>query len=103
MVGHTATGTWRRTTESAGRRPRSTGAPTCWRGNRAAAARNGALAVVAIAAVILWPRPTPAAAGVDESPPAILQWFESSYGVIEERLPDVFAAGCGFMWLPPPF
>ena len=56
---------------------------------------------MALALVILWPRATPAAGGVDESPPAILQWFESSYGVIEERLPDVFAAGYGFVWLPP--
>lgn len=39
---------------------------------------------------------------VDESPPPILQWFESSYRNIEERTPDLFLAGYGFVWLPPP-
>jgi len=36
---------------------------------------------VALALVILWPRATPAAGGVDESPPAILQWFTGSIGL----------------------
>ncbi len=40
---------------------------------------------------------------VDESPPPILQWFESSYQTVEERTPDIFLAGYGFVWLPPPF
>src|SRR5215467_15149707 len=39
----------------------------------------------------------------DQSPPPILQWFESSYRTVEERTPDVFMAGYGFVWLPPPF
>src|ERR1700760_2584481 len=39
----------------------------------------------------------------DQSPPPILQWFESSYRTVEERTPDVFLAGYGFVWLPPPF
>jgi Alpha amylase, catalytic domain. len=39
----------------------------------------------------------------DQSPPPILQWFESSYQTIEERTPDLFLAGYGFVWLPPPF
>ncbi len=38
----------------------------------------------------------------DTSPPAFLQWFESSYDTIEERTADVFAAGYGAVWLPPP-
>ena len=29
----------------------------------------------------------------DQSPPPILQWFESSYQTIEERAPDLFLAG----------
>src|SRR5215470_14413310 len=39
----------------------------------------------------------------DQSPPPILQWFESSYRTVEERTPDVFLAGYGFVWLPPPY
>ena len=41
--------------------------------------------------------------GVDQSPPPILQWFESSYQTIESRLADIFMAGYGFVWLPPPY
>ena len=43
------------------------------------------------------------ARAVDESPPPILQWFESSYRTMEERDPDLFMAGYGFVWVPPPF
>ncbi len=39
---------------------------------------------------------------VDVSPPPILQWFESSYRTVEQRAPDLFMAGYGFVWLPPP-
>jgi len=46
--------------------------------------------------------PAPAGA-VDVSPPPILQWFESSYDTVETRTPDLFMAGYGFVWLPPPF
>jgi hypothetical protein len=60
------------------------------------------IAIVVAAAALLHPsRAIPAA--VDLSPAPILQWFESSYRTIEERLPDVFMAGYGFVWLPPPF
>ena len=55
-----------------------------------------------LALVLLPPRAIPAP-GVDTSPPPILQWFESSYQTIEQRLPDVFLVGYGFVWLPPPF
>ena len=34
----------------------------------------------------------------DVSSPVILQWFESTYGTIESRMPDVFAAGYGSTW-----
>src|SRR5262245_61858833 len=40
---------------------------------------------------------------VDISPPPIVQWFESSYRTVEARTPDLFMAGYGFVWLPPPF
>ena len=36
------------------------------------------------------------------SPPAFLQWFESSFDTIEQRTPDIFEAGYGAVWLPPP-
>ncbi len=41
-------------------------------------------------------------AAMDESPPVILQWFESSYKTIESRMADVHAAGYGAIWTPPP-
>ena len=55
-----------------------------------------------VAAAALLPSRTATAPGVDESPAPILQWFESSYRTIEERIPDLFLAGYGFVWLPPP-
>jgi glycosidase len=39
---------------------------------------------------------------VDVSPPPILQWFESSYRTVDARVADLFMAGYGFVWLPPP-
>jgi alpha-amylase len=39
----------------------------------------------------------------DRSPPPILQWFESTHQTIEDRIPDIFMAGYGFVWLPPPY
>jgi len=59
----------------------------------------------AIAAVILWTGLVPASvafAQYDVSPPPILQWFESSYETIEDRTADLFMAGYGAVWLPPP-
>ena len=38
---------------------------------------------------------------LDASAPAILQIFESSYGNLEQRAADVFAAGYGGVWVPP--
>jgi len=38
----------------------------------------------------------------DSSAPAILQWFEASYNTIEKRAPDLFMAGYGGAYLPPP-
>src|SRR2546429_4775355 len=38
----------------------------------------------------------------DVSAPPIIQMFESSWRNIENRAPDIFAAGYGAMWVPPP-
>ncbi|HEX7446069.1 MAG TPA: dockerin type I domain-containing protein [Pirellulales bacterium] len=38
----------------------------------------------------------------DVSAPPTLQWFESSYNTIEQRAPDIFAAGYGAVLTPPP-
>jgi hypothetical protein len=58
--------------------------------------------MAALAAVLLLTRANFASA-LDQSPPPILQWFESSYQAMEERMADVFLAGYGFIWVPPPF
>lgn len=44
----------------------------------------------------------PDARGVDVSAPAFLQWFESSYDTMEDRTVDIFMAGYGAVWTPPP-
>ena len=36
------------------------------------------------------------------SPAPILQWFESSWENIEHRTADLFEAGYGSLWTPPP-
>src|SRR4051812_19386595 len=38
----------------------------------------------------------------DVSQPAILQMFEARWTTIEDRMADIFQAGYGQMWLPPP-
>lgn len=38
----------------------------------------------------------------DTSPEAFLQVFETKWDVIDERMADIFMAGYGRMWLPPP-
>src|SRR5687768_16652559 len=38
----------------------------------------------------------------DVSAPAILQWFDGTYATMEKRTADVFAAGYGAIWSPPP-
>src|SRR5262245_17207905 len=47
-------------------------------------------------------RLTTAACAADTSPPVILQWFESSWKTMERRAPDLFMAGYGAVWTPPP-
>ncbi|MGO8900993.1 MAG: hypothetical protein ACLQU5_21960 [Isosphaeraceae bacterium] len=38
----------------------------------------------------------------DVSPPPILQWFEGTYKTMARRAPDLFVAGYGAVWVPPP-
>src|SRR5438477_6674282 len=38
----------------------------------------------------------------DVSAPVILQYFESSWQTMEKRTPDIFMAGYGAVWTPPP-
>ena len=38
----------------------------------------------------------------DTSAPAFLQMFEAKWDVVEDRMADIFVAGYGRMWLPPP-
>lgn len=38
----------------------------------------------------------------DQSAPAMLQIFEATWNTIDDRMPDIFTAGYGSMWLPPP-
>jgi hypothetical protein len=38
----------------------------------------------------------------DENPAPTLQWFECPWSVMERRMGDVFVAGYGSVWLPPP-
>jgi hypothetical protein len=64
--------------------------------------RRPSLGLTLVLALLLFGGALPAIA-VDESPPPILQWFESSYHTVEERTPDLFTAGYGFVWLPPPY
>ncbi|MFM7244881.1 MAG: hypothetical protein ACKO40_12030, partial [Planctomycetaceae bacterium] len=52
-----------------------------------------------LALVVGWLAAAPARA-VDTSAPAILQWFDSSYGTQEKRAADFFAAGYGSTWIP---
>ena len=44
----------------------------------------------------------PLRAASDVSSPAILQFFEASYRTMEKRAPDLFMAGYGAVWTPPP-
>jgi glycosidase len=68
------------------------------RSERSGARRWAALLCTAVSLAAAIP-----ARALDVSPPPILQWFESSYQTIEARTPDLFMAGYGFLWLPPPY
>jgi hypothetical protein len=58
-----------------------------------------AMLLAAVAPVLIGLRPAVAA---DASPPVILQWFEGTYKSMESRVADVFAAGYGMVYTPPP-
>src|SRR5688572_24665608 len=58
--------------------------------------RASVLAAAAVAALV------GAAHAQDASAPATLQMYEASWQTIEKRTPDIFMAGYGAMWLPPP-
>ncbi len=45
---------------------------------------------------------TAAASAQDTSPAPILQWFEGTYQTQIDRAPDLFMAGYGTLWAPPP-
>jgi hypothetical protein len=55
--------------------------------------------LAAVTPVLIGLRP---ALAEDVSAPVILQWFDASYKTIERRMADVFAAGYGAVWTPPP-
>src|SRR4051794_20042741 len=62
------------------------------------------LAVAANAVVACFPiaMAQQTARAADVSPPVVLQYFESQWQTMEKRLPDVFMAGYGALWTPPP-
>lgn len=59
-------------------------------------------ATVALRAAIAATLAAPFASGDDVSAPVILQYFESQYSTIESRMPDIFKAGYGAIYTPPP-
>ena len=58
--------------------------------------------VAALAAVAVVAAGCPRARAEDTSAPAILQWFEATYDTMERRSADMFLAGYGAVWTPPP-
>ncbi len=57
---------------------------------------------VGLLAALVWAAAGGTAAAADRSAPAILQYFESTCATIERRAPDVFLAGYGAVYTPPP-
>src|SRR5262245_43574131 len=102
MDASSATGMSPRTTASAATFHNSIEAPmfSSASGPAAGSARRrlrGAVVALGVAAALLQTTRAIPAPAVDVSPAPILQWFESTYRTIEERLPDVFMAGYGFV------
>ena len=56
--------------------------------------------LVALVLSYTWTSPTAQAQDVSATP--FLQIFDAKWEVIDERMPDIFAAGYGRLWLPPP-
>src|SRR3982751_1141774 len=44
----------------------------------------------------------PVGSAAAQDSPAILQWFEAPWGIVERRAADFYLAGYGAVWLPPP-
>jgi hypothetical protein len=63
--------------------------------------RRAALAMAA-GSVTLLLAGAPIARAQDVSAPATLEDFENQYSTIDNRMPDIFAAGYGAVYLPPP-
>jgi alpha-amylase len=63
--------------------------------------RRAALALAA-GSVTLLLAGAPIARAQDVSAPATLEDFENQYSTIDNRMPDIFAAGYGAVYLPPP-
>lgn len=74
--------------------------PTLGPSRSALALRRAGLPVVA--ALLASAAVVPFAPAEDVSAPAILQWFDGSYRSMERRSADVFNAGYGAIWAPPP-
>ncbi len=71
------------------------------RGRHARGRRAIGLAAAGVAIALSGIFAAPTRAG-DVSAPVILQYFEGSYATIEKRMADIFAAGYGSVYLPPP-
>jgi glycosidase len=65
--------------------------------------RTAHVLAAAAAAAMVAALPSAPARAEHVSAPAILQWFESTHGTQERRTGDLFAAGYGAVWTPPPF
>jgi len=81
--------------------PSRNACPRCARDSRPRRPATRAAWLILTTALALAATGHPAAAG-DRSAPAILQYFESTYGTIENRAADVFRAGYGAIYTPPP-
>lgn len=64
--------------------------------------RNRSQIALLLAALAAIASMVPAARADDVSAPVILQFFEGTYSTVENRMADIFAAGYGSMYTPPP-
>jgi len=70
---------------------------------RLAACNRAVRALAVVAAFCLHLSAAETVVAVDVSPPPILQWFEASHETMINRTPDLFMAGYGAVWTPPPY
>lgn len=73
--------------------------PATYRRRPAVAPRALGLLAVVLSAPIATTVP---AVGEDRSSPAMIQFYEARWDTIEDRMADIFVAGYGRMWVPPP-